>query len=145
MPRRDAACVLAVAIAAGCTTEQLDVLPAIAVHVRTVAGEPVAGARVLLQAETQPHASSLDPLAIATTDADGMAHFDAITEQVTQHFWIMHGVTAYSHHICVEHPVHGVEARQLGSLASVEVLLRGQDKGGVCIASDSRLSIDRGT
>lgn len=142
MPRRELAWLLALT-PGGCTTEDVTVLPAVEVHVRTAAGEAVAGARVLIQAEQQPYGTPLDPLAIAVTDHDGTARFEALSERVTQQLWLMHGVTAYSHEYCVEHPLHGVDAGRLDRHDALDVVLAGKDRGGVCIREGSRLQIDR--
>lgn len=86
------------------------VLPRATFVVRDAADRPVAGARIVVHAEMQPHARADDPTVELTTDADGRATLEERLDDMTVYPLMMHGVPGFSWTVCIEHPTHGAIA-----------------------------------
>ncbi len=87
------------------------VFPAASLVVRDAADAPVAGARIFVHAESQPHAKPEDPTIELTTDADGRATVAERIDDTVSYPLMMHGVGAYSWSWCVDHPTHGLATK----------------------------------
>jgi hypothetical protein len=83
------------------------IFPPATLVVHDVDGRPIEGARILVHAETQPHAQESDPTVELTTDVDGRATLEEHYEEQRVFPLMMHGVPGHSWKLCVDHPRFG--------------------------------------
>ncbi|MCA9705563.1 MAG: hypothetical protein KDK70_06940 [Myxococcales bacterium] len=74
-----------------------------------VDGRPVEGARILVHAESQPHAREDDPTLELSSDPEGRATIEEREESEVGCFLVPHGAGAYSRSACVDHPTLGAK------------------------------------
>lgn len=91
--------------------DDIMVFPAATLVVRDASDAPVVGARILVHAESQPHARAEDPTIELVTEADGHALLPERVEDTVSYPLMMHGVGAYSWAWCVDHPTHGLATK----------------------------------
>jgi hypothetical protein len=132
-------------LAPGCcpipVPDDIMVFPAASLVVRDATDAPVAGARILVHAETQPHAKADDPTIELTSDADGRATLVERIDDTVSYPLMMHGVAAYSWSWCVDHPAHGLAAKldRIGYDNKTELVARFDGTKGACAITDGRL------
>ena len=100
-------------------------------------GKPVVGAKVIHHAELRPHARSDDPTFEHESDEQGHVTLKLQQETVGACWCIPHGVGAYTHTACAEHPSLGARVIDLRGESPWRVQFTAEDKGLVCTA-DSR-------
>ncbi|HET6582426.1 MAG TPA: hypothetical protein VFG69_03240, partial [Nannocystaceae bacterium] len=120
--------------------DEILVFPAASLVVLDASDAPVAGARILVQAELQPHATPNDPSIELTTGEDGRAVLVERIDDTTSYPLMMHGVAAYSWTWCAEHPAHGAttEVDRLSYENPTELVAHLRGTKGVCGLWSSR-------
>jgi hypothetical protein len=126
-------------LAAGCcpipVPDDIMVFPAASLVVRDATDAPVAGARILVHAESQPHAKDDDPTIELASDAEGRATLTERIDDTVSYPLMMHGVGAYSWSWCVDHPVHGLATKldRIGYDNQTELVARFDGTQGTCV------------
>jgi hypothetical protein len=130
-------------LCAGCcpipVPDDVMVFPAATIVVHDAGGQPIEGARVFVHAELQPHASPEDPTLELATDADGKAVVEARSVEQTVYPLMMHGVPAYSWHLCVDHPRHGAAVSRLHHENPEAIVVELKGEVGNCAVHDGDL------
>jgi hypothetical protein len=99
----------ALALVVGCNLT-VNMFDAGEVHVAGADGKALVGARVVVHAESEPHARDDDPTVELATGPDGKVMVQPLSKQQTGCILIPHGIGAYTQHVCVDHPEQGAKA-----------------------------------
>ena len=97
-------------------------------------GQPVAGAKLLVHAQSEPHARDDDPTWEHSTSADGRVVLQ-LDQETQRACWLLpHGVGAFSHDACVQHPQYGARMIEMWDEPPWHAAFTPDDEGRVCTA-----------